>query len=319
MSKALSSPFTYRAAVICTDKLNKDGNITFKEINTLVSGGLLFQIDFEILKIVSAHRYISKAHLEWILCEMKEYQGVLKSETVKRRVKFLCTHGLLLRKYLQFRDLNLGIEDTVARAANFYEVTRGALAYLKRTGAYKVKDIETYLIQDDTASLFKRFAVNQLVSQFVKKGIPYEDIALSQFVHAGEGGFLRGLISPRTFVWATIRANTSDMEVYVEPVRRDAEWKNILEKRLESLQRLSRGESIRDGEYKVLFVTEDDAHMLEVSDLVSKNRFIEGKAAYTTDIALLGEDLSSSVFSVKKTDDGHVLEEMGNRLLLERY
>lgn len=313
MSNPISSPFVYRPATIQNDKLNKDGNITFKEINTLVNSGLLFPMDFEILKIVANHRYISKAHIEWILCSIREFNGQLKSETVKRRVRFLCTHGLLLRKYFQYRDYCEG--ETASRAANFYEVSRGALAYMKRTGQSQVKDIESYLAQESVSNLCRRFAVNQLIGQFVKKGISYSDITLAKIVNANGGGFLKGLMSPKTYVWAAISSSDNSMEIYIEPVRRDSEWKALLVKRMESLQRITKGTDGQMEDYKLLFIAEDDAHLIDVFDMIESMGTISNRSAYTTDIALLAEDLTSSIFKVSKTLDGHIIEEYGNKLL----
>lgn len=144
---------------------NKNLNCTFDEMNGLLEKGLLNLTDMEIVKTLSRYRLLPLSGINECVSRSLEGTGYEKRD-YKRNVKKLMDVGIVRRYCFSSVIGNTYSLPDSACSIRFYDLSRGAYSYAKKTGIKGIHHLEEKLTEETALMLL---ALNQFDIGFLRR------------------------------------------------------------------------------------------------------------------------------------------------------
>lgn len=296
MSKALVSPFKFHESQIKC--LNDKASISYKEIiklenSNIINGEYRYIIDF-----LYQYRYLTSHMINALIQSNNIYKSKFSDINIKNLLSLLVKNGIILRKYIYWENVikNSDEDKTIIKGTpNIYSLSKGGLAYLVKSNKLKIS-IDEYMINEPIEEVLKILAVNQLLVNYKAKVSYLKDIKRDYAIkiNKSETVTLYGLLD--------INYKDKDINVIVEPVRRNEFWEERLNTRLMTLNNLvleyENNRQLLNSYPIIILLCEDDLHMKQVYHSIS-NKYPSLYMLFTTDVRQMQDNLSNSLISIK--------------------
>ena len=288
--KTKVSPFAIREGEI-KKFAGKDGYVSMNQIVKKIDLGQIGDVHFKILELVNKFEFVTSRQL---------FQ-LLQMEKVE-----ISTQDKLNTKLEQMTKLKM-------LTRYFFESEEGQGIYriycLEKMGKYLLnsKEIECKWQPTDNTKpiemIKKRLAGNQTIIAYLQKVSAIKKYEPKPTLNAK----MTGKKFKVTGGHILIEKGKKSIDLLFEVVRRDSDWENKLVEKMKLYKDFYDNFIIMDGGFQakpqLVFVCEDDKHMVEVLKTVVTNKMeIDGLTLYfTTDLKQVSEELAKTL--VKFTFD----------------
>lgn len=286
--KAKISPFAMREGEIKVFD-GKDGYVSINQIIKKVDLGHIAEIHFKILELVNEFEFITSRQLMQIL--QLNGENVESQDKLNNKLDQLVKTKILTRYYFKSEE-GQGIF---------------RIYCLEKMGKYLLtsRGIETTWQPTDNTKpiemIKKRLSGNQtLIAYLQKVGIASEHVAKPTLIAKKIGKKFKA-----TGGSIKLSKNGKSVNFLFEVIRRESDWEKKLIEKMRLFQDFYESFVTMDSGFEkkpqLIFVCEDDKHMVEVfKTIVSNGVEIEGMPLYfTTDLKQIEENLGKTLVQFK--------------------
>lgn len=300
------SPFSIRQGEVKTFD-GKDGYVSMNQIIYKINQGHINEVHFKIMELVNEFEFITSRQLLQLL---EYYKIDVKSQDkLNNKLEQLVKSKILTRYYF-----------TSEEGKGIYRIY-----CLEKMGKYLLnsKEIECkWQPTDNTkpvALIKKRLAGNQAIIAYMRKVDAFDSYVVKPNLKAKQ----IGKVFKPTGGSVKLGKNGKYIDFLFEVVRREDDWENKLEERMKLYKDFYENFVTLDCGYErppqIIFVAEDDKHMVEVfRELVKRKLEIPKlKFYFTTDLRQNEESLTKSLieFNIDETTKKYRMDEVEVKLL----
>ena len=300
------SPFAIRQGEVKTFD-GKDGYVSMNQIVYKINQGHINEVHFKIMELVNEFEFITSRQLFQLL---EYYKIDIKTQDkLNNKLEQLVKSKILTRYYFTSDD-----------GKGIYRIY-----CLEKMGKYLLnsKEIECkWQPTDNTkpvALIKKRLAGNQAILAYMRKVDAFDSYTVKPVLKAKQIG---KLFKPSG---GSVRLgkNGKYIDFLFEVVRREDEWEKRLEEKMKLYQDFYENFVTMDSGYErvpqIIFVAEDDKHMIEVfREIVKRKLQIKKlKFYFTTDLRQNDESLTKSLieFNIDEETKKYKMDEVEIKLL----
>ena len=299
------SPFAIREGEIKTFD-GKDGYVSMNQIIHKINIGHITDIHFRIMELVNEFEFITSRQIFQILTHRGE--DIKSQDKLNNKLEQLVKSKILTRYYF-----------TGEEGKCIYRIY-----CLEKMGKYLLnsRGIECKWQPTDNTKpvgmIKKRLAGNQIIVAYLRKVSAYSGYTVKPALTAKKLGKVF-----KCQAGIKLTKNKKSIDFIFEVIRRDEDWENKLVERMklyidfyESFVTFDSGFEIKP---QLIFVCEDNKHMVEVLKVVVTNKLeIPGlKLLFTTDLRQNDDSLEKSLieFKVDSSTKKYKIEEVPLKIL----
>lgn len=300
------SPFAIRKGEVKTFD-GKDGYVSMNQIIYKINMGHINEVHFKIIELVNEFEFITSRQLFQLL----EYYKVdiQSQDKLNNKLEQLVKSKILTRYYF-----------TSEEGKGIYRIY-----CLEKMGKYLLnsKEIECkWQPTDNTKSvdiIKKRLAGNQVIIAYLRKVDAFDSYTVKPNLKAKQ----IGKVFKSTGGSVRLGKNGKYIDFLFEVVRREDDWEKRFEDKMKLYKDFYENFVTMDCGYErvpqVIFVAEDDKHMVEIfREIVKKELELPKIRLYfTTDLRQNDESLTTSLieFKIDENTNKYKMEEVEIKLL----
>lgn len=302
--KAQVSPFAIREGEIKTFD-GKDGYVSMNQIVHKINIGHITDIHFEILDLVNEFEFITSRQLY----QMLEIKGIdpKSQDKLNNKLDALVKSKILTRYYF-----------TSDEGKGIYRIY-----CLEKMGKYLLnsKEVECKWQPSDNTKpvpmIKKRLAGNQVLIAYLRKVKAFDSYVVKPAITAKT----LSKVFKTTGGSVKLTKNGKSIQFLFEVFRREPDWQKKLVERMnlykDFYENFVPGDSGFSGIPQLIFVCEDDKHMVECFKEMVKNQLeiSQIKLLFTTDLRQNNETLKDTLVEFKLVDGKYKMEDVELKLI----